>query len=409
MIAWLALAAHAGLIDEDNRKNACNASRSYPIVGTAGFANTLEAFRTNAATYSASSYVEKHALRRIAMSDSGEKNIGVAVLDANFVYGVTRVPVYQSDVSLDGCPGEFLLSARAVDMYSYNGGGAYRFGRVGFFYAAAATFSYPAELTYLRAYQSVGSIYLGPAFLASAMFGSLQTASGASAYAQDAILGAIVDAEIADVRAGYTRSRGWYASVQDHYIGLFGSIVLRDGLQLVGQFRGGAERIRSPEKIREKVGATSAFARLLPLTETDGEDPEAEQVDLLTGHLEQEGIAGILDLRAAYAVRPVPQIHEASIAIHDRGFYAYEDGEDTGSGRHFYLEAGFIRLPPLYYYGVQGGTRVHLRGELVLTPASKEGRVQASFGLLFNDPEQTALYPFAVDALSGKASIKGSF
>jgi hypothetical protein len=237
----------------------------------------------------------------------------------------------------------------------------------------------------------------------------MQTASGASAYAQDAIVGAIVDAEIADVRAGYTRSRGWYASVQDHYIGLFGSIVLRDGLHLVGQFRGGAERIRTPKQVQEKVGATSAFARLLPLTEATDGDPTSGQVDLLTGHLEQEGIAGVLDLRAAYAVKPVAQIHEASIAIHDRDFYAYEDGETSGSGRHFYVEAGFVRLPPLYYYGVQGGTRLHLRGELVLTPNVEEGKVQASFGLLFNDPEQTALYPFAVDALSGKASIKGSF
>lgn len=241
------------------------------------------------------------------------------------------------------------------------------------------------------------------------MFGSMQTASGASAYAQDAIVGAIVDAEVADLRAGYTRSRGWYASVQDHYIGLFGSIVLRDGFHLVGQFRGGAERLKVSERVQEKVGATSAFARLLPLTEAGELDPSAEQVDLLTGHLEQEGIAGVLDIRAAYAVKPVAQIHEASIAFHDADYYTYEDGGESSSNRHFYVEAGFVRLPPLYYYGVEGGTKLHLRGEIVLTPPVQDGKVQASMGLLFNDPEQTALYPFAVDAVSGRFSVKGAF
>jgi hypothetical protein len=314
-------------------------------------------------------------------------------------------------VSFDGCPADFLISARSVDMYAYNGGGAYRNGRIGVFYAAAVTFSYPAELTYLRAYQTVGSLYLGPMFLGSAMFGSLQTAAGASGYAQDAIVGAVFDAEVADLRAGYTHSRGWYASVQDHWIGLFGSIVLRDGFRLVGQFRGGAERVQSPRAVREKVGATSLFARILPLTEpVEGLPGErARQIDLTTGHLEQEGLFGMLDLRGAYAIRPTAQVHEASVALHDREYYLVEDGETPTLERHFYLEAGFVTLPALYYYGIEGGTKLHLRGEVSFTPQMDDSQLQGGFALLFNDPEQTALYPFATDSVTFKANLKGAF
>ena len=44
------------------------------------------------------------------------------------------------------------------------------------------------------------------------------------------------------------------------------------------------------------------------------EDGERKQLDLTTGHLEQEDLFGVLDLRAAYAIRPTAQLHEASVA-----------------------------------------------------------------------------------------------
>jgi hypothetical protein len=404
MIAWIAATASAQWFDDP--RNDCSASSGLPIAGTAGFDNTMQALRTNASTYSASNFLEKHALRRIAMAPSEQKEVGVAMFEANFIYGVTRIPVFQEDASYGGCPAEYLIATRAVDLYAYNGGGAYRNGRLGVFYSASVTLGYPAELAYLRAYQSTATLMLAPMLLGGAMFGSWQTSSGASSYAQDLVLGAIVDAEVADLRAGYTQSRGWYASAQDHWIGLFGSVVLRDGLQLVGQFRGGAERVKVPGA--DKVGATSAFARVLPLTEeNDGE--RTEQINLTTGHLEQEDIGGWIDLRAAYAIKPVAQLHEASIALHDPEYYAWMDGEPTSKLRHFYFEAGFVTLPPQYYYGVQGGPKLHLRGEMAFTPQVKDGRLQGSFGFMYNDPEQTALYPFAVDALSGRAQLQGAF
>lgn len=119
----------------------------------------------------------------------------------------------------------------------------------------------------------------------------------------------------------------------------------------------------------------------------------------------------MLDLRGAYAIRPFVGVHEASIAVHDPSFYAYDDGDDeTGVDKHWYAEAGFVTLPPQYYYGLAGGTKLHLRADYVWTPTQSDGStLKLAFGPRFNDPETTALYPFAVDAVAGHFQVQGGF
>ncbi len=406
MIALLAAAA-SGQDMFDDPRNECSADDAEPIVGASGFTNTLAALRTNAATYSASNFAEKHGLRRMALDPETK---GVVLGEANIAFGVTQVPVFQTDAMTGSCPAEFVLAKRAVDIYAYNLGFAGRWGPIGAFYASSVTLGYPAELTYLRMYQTFGTLMTAP-FMTGLMplVGSWQTESGASAYAQDFVAGVIVDAEVAHLRGGYTQSRGWYLSGQDKYLGLFGSVVLRDGLQLVGQFRGGLERVKVPGS--SKVGRPSAFARILPLTEEgDQGDGETGQIDLTTGHLEHEGLMGVLDLRGAYAIKPVAQLHEASIALHDPTWYATEDGEDPAVDQHVYGEAGFVTTPTQYYYGMPGGTYLHLRGEYQQTLyAEGEPLGAVHVIVMFNDPEQTALYPFSVNTLSIRAQVKAGF
>ncbi len=406
---WLVTAALAQDSLFDGPKNDCR-SDGRPIVGTAGVANTLEAYQTTASTYSASSYLEQRVFPRLAADEDGKG--GVAAMEANWVYGVSRVPMI-NDVSADGCPVDYLVAARSVDLYAYNAGGAFHYGRFGAFYGASVIFGYPAELTYLRAYQSFGSLALGPAFLGGALFGSYGTSAGASAYAQDLVAGMVVDADLVDLRAGYTRSRGWYASARERTFGLFGSLVLRDGLSLVGQLKAGADRVKYPDAVRRKVGTTSAFARILPLSvPTEDETGQQRQLDLTTGHLEQESLFGVADVRLAYAVRPVAQLHQASIAIHDRGYHEAanaEDSDDLGDkDRMLYAEAGVVTLPPMYYDGLPGGTFVHGRFDAVFPIRDGDEAVAyGSFGLQINDPEFVSLYPFATNAVAFRASVQG--
>lgn len=383
---------------QERGKNQCSVDDAFPIAGTAGFSNALSALRTNASTWNASTFAERHALRRLAQLPP-DGLTSVVAAQTNLQLGVTRVPVFQEDASYGECPAAYVLGTRPVDLYAYNVGLAFRYGRVGAFYSSSITFGYLGELAYLRAYQTVGSMTVVPIMtLLVPLTGSWQTQLGASAYAQDFVAGAVVDLELADLRVGYTQSRGWYASAQDRGLGLFASVVARDGFQRVGQARAGLERAALPEDVADVIGRPSVFAQLLPLTEAIG--PGGEQVDLTTGNLAQEGIAGLFDVRFAYALRPVTQVHHFAFGVHDRGWFTDADGAtDLPSGElalHGGVSAGFVNLPTQYYYGLSGGTVLQARAELQLASQGGGARV----ALLWNDPEQTALYPFSVNTLA---------
>lgn len=406
MIAvWLAAAASAQVFD--GAKNQCTVDDAFPIAGTSGFANALTALRTNAATYSASNFEEKHALRAIALGERGT-NIGIVQLEANINWGVTRVPVFQEDSLYGECPAQYVLGTRPVDMYAYNLGLAFRYGRVGAFYASSVTLGYPAELAYLRAQQALGSLFTVPFMSVFVpLTGSFQTQVGSSAYAQDFVAGVIVDAEVGDLRAGYTQSRGWYFSGQDRYVGAFGSIVLRDGIQLVGQARAGLERTPLPEPVEKVVGRPSVFGRSLPLTEpadqADTPEVDEQQLSLLTGHIAEEGLFRVLDVRFAYAIKPVAQVNDVSLSLHDPEWYVAGDGGIASNGTHWYGEAGIVNVPPQYYYGLPGGTLIQARAVVQGTFGEKNGSGSVTF--MFNDPEQVALYPFARNNLAIRLQV----
>lgn len=395
--------------------NQCSNDDAFPIMGSAGFENTLAALRTNAATYSAAAFVENKGLRRIANSD--EDLVVVGEFAANLTFGVSRVPVFQEDAAYGGCPVDYILATRPIDLQAYNMGLAFRKGRFGAFYAASVTFGYPGEVAGLRPIQAFGGTMVAPFVLPLLpVMGSFAMQTGASAYAQDFVLGAIVDAEVADIRAGYTQSRGWYASALQPHSGFFGSLVLRDGLSAVGQLRTGLERVPMPAELETKIGRPSLFARVLPLTDAipvrnNAGEPtgESEQQNLVSGHAELEGIAEVIDVRAAYAVQPVADLREASVAFHARNFYALGDATGEVPGQ-LYVEAGFVRLPDQWYYGLEGGTFVQFRAQYgVPFGDPEEGGGSIAGGVQFNDPEQTALYPFARNALTFHLNMSGNF
>lgn len=116
---------------------------------------------------------------------------------------------------------------------------------------------------------------------------------------------------------------------------------------------------------------------------------------------------GLLDVRFGYAIRPSPSLYNLSLALHDSGFWGDESSE--GRALHAYLEGGMVDVPDQYYLGVEGGTKLHLRGEIAGRMSSEAGKGGSfSVVLMLNDPEQTALYPFAVDALTLGTEIKGA-
>lgn len=399
----LLLAALAGPALAGNQYD-CTNDDSYPIWGTAGYANTLEALRTNAVTYSASAFAERRLFREIAEGDFGE-NVGAYGYELNLTYGVSRVPVYSEDAVWGDCPTEYVLATRPVDLQAQDIGVAYRWKNVGAFYAASVAFGNSAQDPYSRVmlWSMAAPIYSIVPLAFAPITGSWQSGTGASAFAQDWVFGAMGDYKGVYGRLGYTNSRGFYGHFEERRSGAFVGFVFKDGFRLLGQGAAGFQRFKGWP---EPVGKTSAFVRQLPLTEAVDPDTTDDQPgfieQLRTGHLYQEDIAGMIDVRLAYAVKPVAEVHEAVLGLHNKGWAA------GGVGVH--VQGGMTTLPPQYYYGLKGGRYVSARAGLRYGKGLDEpGGGVFEANLWFNDPEQTALYPFAVNAVSFRASIQGGF
>ena len=392
----LAGAAQAEVLDLDKDIYQCTPDDMAPIWGSAGYSNALEAFRTNATTWSSTRFAEEKLLSHTEALD-GEDG-GVFAWQFDLSYNVARLPVYSKDAGAE-CPWEYRISERVIDMQAHNLGVAFRVGRVGAFYASSVTFGAPAQDPFSRGMLwSMGApIYAFVPLMTAPLTGSFQNQIGASAYAQEYILGLSADLDVADLNVGYTRSRGLYASAFEKRLGLYGTLVLRDRLSTIGQAEAGLRRLT----IADGAGATSLFGRALPLTEsvdTDAADDQPGVIQqLLTGNVVQEGIGGYVDLDVAYAVSPEPLLHKALIAVHSVNFL------ENGGLR---LQGGMVTLPRMAWYGVDGGRFPSVRadGDFRLLDGDADVLVNAS--LLYNDAEQLALYPFAENAISARFSME---
>lgn len=430
----------------------CLNDYSYPLAGTSGYANGLDALRINAATYSATAFAERtifptaiaamkqdaddaEALEDGELSEeerdamtaaSRESGLGTQgalgatqrgpfkgwdpggalVYEVNQTYGVTRVPVWQ--VGAD-CPDEYRIADRPMDLTSANVGAAGRYGRVGFFFSSAIVYGNLGES---RQQTRIGLSVLMPMIATTALAttpltGSAQVIQGSTAWATDFIGGVSADLELVEVRAGYTASDGWYLSAGEQRVGLFGNTVAQDGFTRFDQFAAGAQRVKWGGASDKGVGRSTLFARQVPTGEAEQVDEDGEQrtvVDrLLTGHVRQEDIAGIVDVAFAYAFKPTASVHDAELGLHSRGFH-----DPQQPGAYWRVAAGTVILPAQHYYGLDGGTFVSVRGDMVM-PMALGGRdaYRFAFSFMFNDEEQLAVFPFAENALTWRATITG--
>lgn len=422
----------------------CLNDDSYPLAGTSGYSNGLDALRINAATYNATAFAERTlfptaiaamALDEVASGDTDPDELedaaseaglgtqgalgptrrgffagwdpgGAVVYEVNQSYGVARVPVWQ--VGAD-CPAEYRIASRPLDLTSANLGAAGRYGRVGFFFSSAIVYGNLGEggqqtrvgLSVLMPVIATATLGITP------LTGGAQVVQGSTAWATDFIGGVSADLELVELRAGYTASAGWYLSAGEDRVGLFGNTVAKDGFSRFDQFAAGAKRVRWGEVSDKGVGHSTLFARQVPMAEAEVEEggERVTVVDrLLTGHVRQEDIAGVFDVAFGYAFKPSPAVHDAQVGWHSRGFHE----PAGGSGAFWNLSAGMVQLPARHFYGIDGGSFVAVRGDLV-SPLRISGKDAGRLGLavMFNDEEQLALFPFANNALSWRLNITG--
>ena len=71
------------------------------------------------------------------------------------------------------------------------------------------------------------------------------------------------------------------------------------------------------------------------------------------------------------------------------------------------LALGQVTLPPLPYYGVEGGRYMHLMIEaFMIFPASRTGGLMIMYTFKANDPDTLGAFPYAADALSHYFTIQ---
>lgn len=395
---------------------------NYPIAGSSGFANAQTGRRTNRNTYSAANFAE-----RALIDDAPEFQWA---LEWNATFNAARVPTLCGDTDMTG---KAHLYAEPLDLYASNMAISFETHSVGAFYSASVTQSVMGQRWF-----AVPSLIIQLYPMVSAPFvGVWQTGDGVASYSLDWIGGAHVDTQWFGARVGYTGIGGGYASFDERVVGAFGTLAIPlDGTDPFANqtpwsfLKAGIDRF-DPSRVglkdvAKKVGLTTFFYRDLPYGEAlldaaqgalaatkDGEGDLADQAAdqtralaegrLKTLHLEQANIWERFDLDIAVAVSPEVQLHDSMIAFHSPGYVRGRLVDKSAAARYeesegFLIKAGVVTLPAQYTLGVEGGTFFTARAEY-------RSKVGVYVILLFNDPEQLALYPFAVNALSARVSL----
>lgn len=407
--ALLLGALAAGEAGAADRPRPCD--QALPVAGAAGFANAQAARRTNVNTYGAAAVVEQATEGKGYDGDLSSRfrtSAGQFRLSFNDTFGAARVlarcddrdPGDQQTVmgldDRDRWLKKDRLYEQPLDLYATNvfmSGGT---EAIGGFYSASVTQS---VLGYRWAMVSGQVINLYPAVFAP-FVGNWQRGDGVASYAVDWVAGGYLDLGPVAARVGTAGADGLYVTLDERTIGLFGTIsrgvgegagdplaYLRAGVQGFSARRFGAKRLA------DAMGQSSLFFRDMPV---GVESAGAGALDhLRTLHIDQRGVAEQVELALSYRLGQQAGLYDAHIGWHSPGYYADRadlkggvQAEDEGFG----VRVGMIDVAPRYSLGVPGGryfsARAQLRGEALTAM------------LLFNDPEQLALFPFATNALS---------
>lgn len=397
----------------------CDENGGQPLVGTIGFTNARHALNTNIQTYSATAFADRTLFRSHRYGDGSDS--GTAAFEQNITWGATTVPTYNSRaidyaVNNDNCTPEYRVAMRPIDLASSNLGVAYHWSHFGFFYSASVAYggvAYPHN--YLRGmmYGLALPIYSTYALMAAPLVRTgYQTQTGASAFALDWIGGATYENQHIGVRVGYAGSAGLYGAVAEQRTGVYLSSVVRGSGSVLSQLETGLDRIR----LSDQLGLTSAFLRDIPYGAgtIDSGGPRALLPDtgsLRTLHLEQDNLFHLLDLHVAQTLRPVAQLHLAQVGLHTPDFHASRDGAEGSLGAAGFrglARAGVARIPAQAAFGVESAQVVTLRAE---GSASIPGDIafRVGYGILYNDAEQLAMYPYAQNVLTYRVRFEGDF
>lgn len=239
-----------------------------------------------------------------------------------------------------------------------------------------------------------------------------------------------VDTPIGPLTAGYATSKGLFTNFTGSKIPLFASALVADRFSDLSYIAGGLSTLRSlaSKNWISSVGDTSLIGRKLQFTglvapgtsTTEVVNESVKRVPFVTEHLEQSGIGQVFDVTVVGTTAPSPGLYEASLTVHTPGYLSAKsilatlaagvgerrDSSKPGEGKMGYaVSAGVVRLPDLWFYGVEGGYRFKFG---LNANYYSEGDGVISLGIAMNDTEILSVFPYAYNAPQFSALIAGA-
>ena len=383
----------------------CNNANAIP--GTVQYATGVQARLANDSLYSAIAAVERKIVPTLAAG--GDAGATAFAMDANFVYGAVRMPSM-----CESGDGPFI---RELDLWSNSIAFATQGEHVGFFFSSGVTGGYLSDD--LGRAIGPGMSLVGTPFFAAggALYAPFQLAMGKepepspTGIRTDFVTGVTGRALGTQLLLGVAGSQGVYTNLSLEKLRLFVSAAVDRATGGLGYASGGLNALPTP------VGFLSAYAKqqklLPPLPTTSTGVPiqeagrEQNPVDLTTIHVAEQDLFHFVDVFGAYQLRPSAQFREARVAFHSpelmealRGGPPKSGGEAySGIFPVYYLSAGVVETPDLWYWGVPGGRRMSLRADLGV---GSRGDTVAWMGLRVrrNDPDILDVMPYAAGSWS---------
>jgi hypothetical protein len=281
------------------------------LPGSRGERQLKTAEETAIETFGAAETLSREALPAIPRGGG----MGVCFGVESF-YNVARVPAHSIGGFIGDCDrtGQDLVRAYPFDVNAVNLAIAVRGRWVGASYSTSAlATAVPAngfQRGLITTLNTAGGLYwmvAGPSYGAERS----EVRETQTVFLSDCVVGGTVDLKVVQGAAGFVGSRGFCANLRSDRAFLFSDAIFSDGMQRVPMLAGGLGRLPLAGML------SSAYTRRLDIDATPlGERAALARDALWTGHVDQELIAGMFDVKAALAVQPTVDFQEAVLRWH---------------------------------------------------------------------------------------------
>lgn len=210
----------------------------------------------------------------------------------------------------------------------------------------------------------------------------------------------VVSGKFGSIAVGYAGSSGFFSNLTEHHARLFaGAVVDKVAENIDSPFLAGGVQSLDwllGDAAVKALGHTKLFGQrqlqVAPpasdLVQRASEDrPRVGRFSTI--NLEETEIAGFIDATLRMTVEPKVDLYEATLGAHSSG---------VGGHLDLFARAGVVKLPNLWFYGVEGGYKPRIEGGVGFG-RTLPGRHVIETAIGVNDAEVLSVFPYAYNAV----------